>query len=156
MVKNLPAVQEIQVQSWAGKMPWGRKWQPLQYSCLENPMDRGAWWATVHRVAKNQTLLSEKQLNWASQVMLVLNNLPANAGDLKRLGLDPWVRKILWRRKWQPTPVFLPGESYGQRSLAGYSPQGHRVGHDGSDLAHTLTSKYFLHFCYNIGPERLT
>ena len=34
---------------------------------------------------------------------------------------DPWVRKIPWRRKWQPTPVFLPGKSHGQRSLAGYS-----------------------------------
>ena len=35
---------------------------------------------------------------------------------------DPCVRKIPWRRKWQPTPVFLPGKSYGQRSLVGYSP----------------------------------
>ena len=69
--------------------------------------------------------------------MLALNNLPANAGDLKRLGLDPWVRKIPWRRKWQPTPVFVPGESHGQRSLAGYSPQSYRVGHDGSDSTHT-------------------
>jgi len=39
---------------------------------------------------------------------------------------DSWVRKIPWRRKWQPTPVFLPGESQGQRSLAGYSPWGHK------------------------------
>ena len=37
-------------------------------------------------------------------------------------GFDPWVRKILWRRPWQPTPVFLLGESHGLRSLAGYSP----------------------------------
>ena len=42
----------------------------------------------------------------------------------KRPKFDPWVRKIPWRRKWQPTPVFLPGESRGQRSLAGYSPWG--------------------------------
>ena len=41
----------------------------------------------------------------------------------KRLGFDPWVRKIPWRRSWQPTPVFMPGESHGQRSLVGYSPQ---------------------------------
>ena len=40
----------------------------------------------------------------------------------RRCGFDPWVRKIPWRRKFQPTPVFLLGESYGQRSLAGYSP----------------------------------
>ena len=38
-----------------------------------------------------------------------------------RPGFNPWVRKIPWRRKWQPTPVFLPGESHGQRSLVGYS-----------------------------------
>ena len=41
-----------------------------------------------------------------------------------RLGVDPWVGKIPWRRRWQPTPVFLPGESQGQRSLAGHSPRG--------------------------------
>ena len=44
----------------------------------------------------------------------------------KRCGFNPWVRKIPWRRAWQPTPVFLPGESHGQKSLAGYSPRGHR------------------------------
>ena len=38
-------------------------------------------------------------------------------------GFTPWVRKIPWRRKWQPTPVFLPGESHGRRSMVGYSPQ---------------------------------
>ena len=37
-------------------------------------------------------------------------------------GFNPWVRKIIWRREWQPTPVFLPEEFHGQRSLAGYSP----------------------------------
>ena len=50
------------------------------------------------------------------------------ASDGKRLprvgrpGFDPWVRKIPWRKEWQPTPVFLPGEFHGQRSLLGYSP----------------------------------
>ena len=44
----------------------------------------------------------------------------------KRCGFDPWVGKIPWRRKWQPTPVFLPRDSHGQRSLAGYSPRGCR------------------------------
>ena len=42
----------------------------------------------------------------------------------KRYGFDPWVGKIPWRRKWQPTAVFLPGESHGQRSLVGYNPWG--------------------------------
>ena len=50
---------------------------------------------------------------WVSEVALVGKNLPAN---------DPWVRKTPWRKEWQPTPVFLPGESHRQRNLAGYSP----------------------------------
>ena len=41
----------------------------------------------------------------------------------KRRGFDPWVGKIPWRRKWQPIPVFLPGEFHGQRNLVGYSPR---------------------------------
>ena len=41
---------------------------------------------------------------------------------LKSHGFDPWVGKIPWRSAWQPTPIFLPGESQGQRSLAGYGP----------------------------------
>ena len=53
------------------------------------------------------------------------------AYQCRRHGFDPWVRKIPWRRKWQPTPVFLPGEFHGQRGLEGYSPWGHkRVGHN--------------------------
>ena len=51
----------------------------------------------------------------------VVKNLPAKAGDP---GFDPWVGKVPWRRKWQPTPVFLPGNPHGQRRLAGYSPWG--------------------------------
>ena len=61
---------------------------PLQYSCLENPMDGGAWWAAVRDVAKSRTGLSNFTF-------------------------------MYWRRKWQPTPVFLPGESQGQGSLVG-------------------------------------
>ena len=50
-----------------------------------------------------------------------------NAGDLGSIpGSDPWVGKIPWRRKWQPTPVFLPGEFHGQRNLTGYSLWGHK------------------------------
>ena len=61
---------------------------------------------------------------WASQV----KNIPSGKESAcqgrrrKRRGFNPWVGKIPWSRKWQPTPGFLPGESHGQRSLAGYSP----------------------------------
>ena len=54
----------------------------------------------------------------ASQVALVVKNPPANAGDMRNR-FDPWAGKIPWRRAWQPTPVLLPGESHGQRSLVG-------------------------------------
>ena len=63
---------------------------PLQYSCLENPMDGRAWWAAVHGVAKSQT--------WLSDFIFTFMH---------------------WRRKWQPTPVFLHGESQGWGSLVG-------------------------------------
>ena len=54
-----------------------------------------------------------------------------SACQRRRPGFDPWVGTIPWRRKWQPTPVFLPGKSHGQRSLSGYSSWCHkRVRHD--------------------------
>ena len=48
----------------------------------------------------------------------------------RRLGFNPWVGKIPWKKKWQLTPVFLVGEFHGQRNLVGYSPWSRRVGHD--------------------------
>ena len=77
---------------------WRRQWYPLQDSCLENPMDGGAWWAAVHGVAKSRTRLSTS------------------------LSLFTFMH---WRRKWQPTPVFLPGESQRRGSLVGCRLWGH-------------------------------
>ena len=110
-----------------GRSPGEGIGYPLQYSCLENPMDGGAWWATVHGAAKSQTRLSDftSLTLRASQVSLEVMNLLASAGD-KRCRFDPWVGTIPWNRKWRPTPLFLPGEPHGQRSLVGYSPQGHK------------------------------
>ena len=51
----------------------------------------------------------------------MVKNLP---GDCRRPGFDPWVRKIPWKREWQSTPVFLPGEFHGQRNLVSYGPWG--------------------------------
>ena len=90
-----------------GRPPGGGLGNSLQYSCLENPMDRGAWWATVHRVTKSSDGKS----------------LPAlQETQVPYMG---WITP--WKRKWQPTPVFLPGDFHGQRSLVGYSPWGHKV-----------------------------
>ena len=49
------------MQTQVGKIPWRRTWNPVRYSCLENPLDRGAWWATVQRITKGQT-----RLKWLS------------------------------------------------------------------------------------------
>ena len=58
----------------------------------------------------------------------------------RRPGLDPWVGKIPWRKQWLPTPVFLPEEFHGQRSLAGWSPSGHKH----SDTTESLTLSLHL------------
>ena len=62
------------------------------------------------------------QDSWASLVAQLVKNPPS----MGRPGFDPWLGKISWRREWQPTPVFWPGEFHGQRSLVGYSPWGHK------------------------------
>ena len=48
------------------------------------------------------------------------------ACQCRRWGFDPWVRKVPWKRKWQPILVFLSGKFHGQKSLVGYSPRGHK------------------------------
>ena len=64
---------------------------------------------------------------WQSLVCSPRGKGPAwQCRRLKRHGFDPWVRKVPWWRKWQPIPVFLPGESHRERSLAGYSPGGRK------------------------------
>ena len=61
----------------------------------------------------------DNYIPWGFQVAQWLKNPPRQC---RRCGFDPWIRKISWRRKWQLTPVFLPGESHGQRSQGDYSP----------------------------------
>ena len=81
---------------------------PLQYSCLENPM--------AEEPGRLQSMgLLRVRHDWETSLSLFTF--------------------IHWRRKWQPTPVFLPGESQGRRSLVGCRLGSHRVGHDWNDLA---------------------
>ena len=90
---------------------------PLQCSCLENPRDWGAWWTAVYGVAQSRT-----RLKWLSSSSRWKGRLPwwlsgkESTCQHRRQGFDPWVGKIPWRRKWQPTPVFLPRKSHGQRT----------------------------------------
>ena len=126
--------------------PWGRypeegNGNPLQYPCLENPMDRGAWQATVHGVTKSHVRLLatpwtaahqappplgfSRQEDWSGCHCLLQSGTSGKEPSCqckrhKRHGFNSCLGKILWRRKWQPTPVFLPGEPHGQRSLAEY------------------------------------
>ena len=58
------------------------------------------------------------QCSWTSLVMVRKEKKKKSTCQCRKRGFDPWVGKILWRRKWHPTPVFLPGKSHGQMSLA--------------------------------------
>ena len=71
-----------------------------------------------------------------------------------RPGFEPWVRKIPWRRKWQSTPVLLPGQSHGQRSPVGYSLWG-RKELDTTEWLHFLLSPFFLYETTHYGCEAL-
>ena len=69
MVKNLPAstgdVRDSGSIPGSGRSPGGRHGNPLEYSCLENPMDREAWWATAHGVTKSQIQLKRLNMHYA-------------------------------------------------------------------------------------------
>ena len=67
---------------------------------------------------------------------------------LKRCGFNPWVGKIPWRRKWQPTPVFLPRESHGQRSLVGHGPWGHKEPDTTETTSHAYLHLYFIYLWF--------
>ena len=86
----------------------------LQCSCLENPRDKGAWWAAVHGVAQSWTQLQRLSSSRRKHAVS-----PIGLSVLMKGRADPFLF-MDWRRKWQPTPVFLPGESQGRGSLVGY------------------------------------
>ena len=91
VVKNLPAREgDAGSIPGLGRFPGGGNGNPLQYSCLENFMDRRAWRATVHEGNKESDMTEQLHFHFS-----------------------------LGRRKWQPTPVFLPGEYQGRGSLVG-------------------------------------
>ena len=85
-VKHLPGMRETRVRSLGqGRSPGEGNDNPLQYSCLENPMDRRGWWATVHRVEHNQTRL--KTLSTHAQP-----SSQAVTGNFKKL----WKARAVW------------------------------------------------------------
>ena len=115
-----------------GQSPQEGNGYPPQYSCLENsmgqrsPVGYSPWCCRESDMTERLTLFSLLYLIYRPHGSLSGKGPACQCRRRRRLGFDPWVGKIPWRRKRQPTPVFLPGEFYGQRSLVGYSPRGHR------------------------------
>ena len=127
---NVKSTNISQFQMIQNELYWQiLRWFGIIYSLVAQsvlawkiPRDGGAWWATVCGVAQIRT-----RLKW-------LSSSSSSVGKESACGAGDWdsilVGKIPWRRKWQPTPVLLPGKSHGQRRLAGYIHGVTRVGHD--------------------------
>ena len=112
---------------WVGKIPWRRKWQhtplfmPGEFHGQRSLAGYSPWGCkeldtTEYTYTQNSV---RNGLSW----WLSGKESACQCGKCE---FDPWVRKIPWRRKWQPTPVLLPGKFHGQRSLVGSSPWGRK------------------------------
>ena len=129
-----PACQwRCEFDPWARKIPWRRAWQPLQCSCLENPMDRGSWKATVHGVAKNWTRLKplsthagrEERQSHSAQLNDLSNHLlrtTSYKADSKRSRIHSH-RKDIWFRDRTQLPLEYLGRDCrkGDTGLGGWS-----------------------------------
>ena len=107
----------------------------------------GLWGGLGAQKWSGESILLINSVGRASQVALVVKNPPPNARRPKRGGFDPWVRKKAWRRKRQPTPVFLAGKSTGQKGLVGCLLWGRKaVGHDLATKQQQRTVSFGLYF----------
>ena len=77
--------------------------------------------------------------------MMMVAQMVKNLSAVQETWFSPWVGKILWRREWLPTPLFLPEEFHGQRSLVGYSSWGHKESDTIEWLTHTLQLYFDFH-----------
>ena len=115
--RNLYSGQETTVRTQCGTMDWFKTGKGVRQGCLLSP-------CLFNLHAEYIVQLSNKKVGGS-----VGKESTCNARErlqYRRPRFDPWVRKIPWRRKWQPTSVFLPGKFHEQRRLAGYSPWGHK------------------------------
>ena len=130
---------------WVQFTSWNRlleTWPCLKFFCNDFPQDISSGPVSCEALLDLWLLRALQRLFYDFPAGSVVKNPPAVRETCRRHGFDPWVRKLPWWRKWQPTPVFLPGKSHGQRSLMGYSPRGHT----GSDVTEWLNSNT----CFNI------
>ena len=114
-----------------------------------SPSSKPATASPTHLLSHHSDLLFFALLRL--RTLMITLGLPAgNSGKepacrcrrRKSCGFCPWVGKIPWRRAWQPTPGFLPGESHGQRSLVGYSPWGRKE----SDMTEQFSTHNYTRF----------
>ena len=125
--------------NWAVQDPFGCMSWPQHWSCRPFYVASGHLSFTATPSRGFSRIMLYHQLFTLSHI-----SGKESACQHRRYGFDPRVKKNRWRRKRQPTSIFLPGKSHGQRSLMGYSPWGHkRVGHD---LATTTTRTYISDF----------
>ena len=115
-------VLDIQIKSILLIYSWGF---PTEHSNPFSSLKIFFIWSTIV-LQTLSSLISQYIKKLSFPAGTVRKNLPANAGDTREVGLSPWVRKIPWRRKWQPAPVFLPGKFHGQKKLMDYSLWGHK------------------------------
>ena len=142
VVKNQPAstgdIRDVSSMPGSGRSLGGGHGNPLQYSCLENPKDRGAWLATVHGITKNQTLLRD----------LAHNNI----------GTSPWWKlyMFLWRRALQIPYERLPNEFLEPRSLSNGSLPLELIRNGLETTLSHLGFKHFLYKCSKTGTFSCT
>ena len=109
-----------------GKIPWRMEKLPTPVFWPGESHGLCSPWGRKELDTAERLSLSRVSCNLAlpgaSQVALVVKDLPVSVGDVRDEGLIPGSESYPGEGQWQPTPVFLPGESPGQRSLAGYSP----------------------------------
>ena len=131
---------------------WGIKWgvSPFHSRRTDLRQNHRKW-------IKNLIASAVLGLPLLIQEALVAKNLSAHAEHIRE-GFNPWVRKMPWRRAWQPIPILLPGKPHGQRSLVGCSPRGRRVRHNWSYLMHTDSWSSWINkeeYCYYHCPNNI-
>ena len=119
VVENLPVnagdIRDVGLIPGSGRSPGEGNGNSLQYSCLENPMDRGDWQATVHRVTKSQAGLKQFSIDTYNYSKYQKEQ----SSTTRQIIINTHTRVLFRRRQWHPTPVLLPGKSHGWRSLVG-------------------------------------
>ena len=128
--RSIKIIQNDMPEIWSKNKTRGDYLKTTPSISLQFPLSLGQETTNYSSYAKSAVLsLFLTKIHWytaASQVVLVVKNPPANAGDVRDMGSIPGPGKILWRRAQKPTLVFLPWESHGQRNLVGYGTWGRK------------------------------